>query len=77
MTSKQKLEILIEHFYDKKTNTIDLSGLNCKNMNINLSHIKANHINNDNQQAIRNIWNNNQKADSIYNDYQMKNKKNK
>ena len=59
-TKKEKLEILMRHFYNKKTNELDLRGLDFGDMDVNLSNIKAN-----------NIWNDYQKANTIYNSHQQ------
>ena len=59
LTKEQKLEILMKLFYNKETNKLDLSNLDCKDINIDLSNIKA-----------RCIFNISQKADTIYNDLQ-------
>ena len=81
-TNEEKIKILMDNFYNKETNTLNLSGLDCRDMNIDLSYIeainiynyeqKANCIWNDNQKATKNIINNNQQANNIWNDNQKK-----
>ena len=83
MTNKQKLEVLMKLFYNKEKKILDLSYLDCKDMSIDLSYIKANGIWNDHQiakygiingkQQAGYILNDTQKANTIYNDYQEAN----
>ena len=68
-TNKQKIKILMDNFYDKEKNSVDLSNLDFGDMSVNLSNIKAKIIYNAQQQATK-IWNVFQKADGIDNSFQ-------
>ena len=51
MNIKELQQIIIENFYDAETNTIEISGMNFKNKNINISKIKARDIYQQNHKA--------------------------
>ena len=70
MTNKQKLEVLMKLFYNKEKKILDLSGLDCKDISIDLSYIEAYAIYNSYQQAKYRIDNGNQEARYIWNDFQ-------
>ena len=65
-TKEAKLKILIKYFYNKETNTVNLSGLDFGDMNVTLSNVKANCITNQFQKAGK-LFNDYQEADYIGN----------